>query len=223
MYIEPLDVTGKIIEEKYPEYMLEFNKLKKIIIPFVCWTIIIVLFKFISNQWQFDSFNIKSFINTILSNQHYTPYYYIYWILGIYITMPILTPLAKKENKSILAYSIIIMFIFNCFIPVVLSMAKVYNPQLLFGFSTIYILAGYYFNKYTVKEFWKKIIYISAILCTIYKLIYVYVNMSNGILVRDFLLSYTNFYIVIWSFAVFILQKIFLQKKTLNVVKKYQK
>ena len=29
MYIEPLDVTAKIIEEKYPEYMIEFNKLKK--------------------------------------------------------------------------------------------------------------------------------------------------------------------------------------------------
>ena len=29
MYVEPLDITGKIIEEKYPEYMKEFNKLKK--------------------------------------------------------------------------------------------------------------------------------------------------------------------------------------------------
>lgn len=27
MYIEPLDVTGKIIEERYPEYLPEFNKL----------------------------------------------------------------------------------------------------------------------------------------------------------------------------------------------------
>ena len=29
MYIEPLDITGNIIEEKYPEYKLEFDKLKK--------------------------------------------------------------------------------------------------------------------------------------------------------------------------------------------------
>ena len=29
LYVEPLDVTGKIIEEKYPEYLKEFNKLKK--------------------------------------------------------------------------------------------------------------------------------------------------------------------------------------------------
>ncbi len=29
MYIEPLDEAGKIIEEKYPKYMEEFNKLKK--------------------------------------------------------------------------------------------------------------------------------------------------------------------------------------------------
>ena len=29
MYIEPLDETRKIIEEKYPEYLLEFDKLKK--------------------------------------------------------------------------------------------------------------------------------------------------------------------------------------------------
>ena len=29
MYIEPLDEAGKIIEEKYPRYMEEFNKLKK--------------------------------------------------------------------------------------------------------------------------------------------------------------------------------------------------
>ena len=28
MYIEPLDMTGQIIEEKYPEYSLEFDKLK---------------------------------------------------------------------------------------------------------------------------------------------------------------------------------------------------
>ena len=28
MYIEPLDITGKIIEEKYPKYLEEFNKLK---------------------------------------------------------------------------------------------------------------------------------------------------------------------------------------------------
>lgn len=29
MYIEPLDVAGKIIKEKYPEYLEEFNKLHK--------------------------------------------------------------------------------------------------------------------------------------------------------------------------------------------------
>ncbi len=29
LHIEPLDITGKIIEEKYPEYSNEFNKLKK--------------------------------------------------------------------------------------------------------------------------------------------------------------------------------------------------
>ena len=29
MYIEPLDKTGKIIEEKYPEYIEEFKKLQK--------------------------------------------------------------------------------------------------------------------------------------------------------------------------------------------------
>lgn len=29
LYIEPLDITGKIIEEKYPEYLKEFNLLKK--------------------------------------------------------------------------------------------------------------------------------------------------------------------------------------------------
>lgn len=28
MYIEPLDITGQILQEKYPEYMLEFDKLK---------------------------------------------------------------------------------------------------------------------------------------------------------------------------------------------------
>ena len=29
LHVEPLDITGKIIEEKYPEYLDEFNKLKK--------------------------------------------------------------------------------------------------------------------------------------------------------------------------------------------------
>lgn len=29
MYVEPLDITGNIIQEKYPEYLDEFNKLKK--------------------------------------------------------------------------------------------------------------------------------------------------------------------------------------------------
>jgi hypothetical protein len=29
MYIEPLDITGNIIKEKYPDYLEEFNKLKK--------------------------------------------------------------------------------------------------------------------------------------------------------------------------------------------------
>ena len=28
LYVEPLDITGKIIEEKYPEYKAEFDKLK---------------------------------------------------------------------------------------------------------------------------------------------------------------------------------------------------
>ena len=29
MYVEPLDITGKILEERYPEYVDEFKKLKK--------------------------------------------------------------------------------------------------------------------------------------------------------------------------------------------------
>lgn len=28
MYIEPLDITGQILQERYPEYMIEFDKLK---------------------------------------------------------------------------------------------------------------------------------------------------------------------------------------------------
>lgn len=207
-----LMITGTNLlgyREKYDTKKFLKKRVIKIVIPLIMWTGVIVSAKFIFFGWKIEDFTMLTFVNTILTNEHYTPYYYIYWILSTYLTIPIISGLAKIENKNTLIYTIIAMFIFDSILPVICDLAHICNPGIKINFIPymIYIFIGYYISKYDISKKTRMIVYVLGILSCIFKYFYVYINMSNGKIVRDFLLSYTNFYIVLWSSAVFILLK----------------
>ena len=102
--------------EKYDTKTFFKKRATKILIPFLFWAIFMFLWKSATKQLSDFNYNDdKYLINAFFSNQEESTYYFLFEILGVYLTMPILSLLTKKEERKTLWFIVIAFFIFNGF------------------------------------------------------------------------------------------------------------
>ena len=108
---EEKDITIKDIFKKY---------ILKIFIVYIFWnlcygTLDIIILK---NQTLITDIFIDILINTILGKGLFQLSFLV-TIIGFYLCIPVLRLIAKKENKKILEYLILILFIFTSINPII--------------------------------------------------------------------------------------------------------
>ena len=91
------------------------------------------------------------FISTILGNGIFHLKFLV-TIIGFYLCVPFVRCIAKKENKNLLQYLIILLFIFTC-TPSILTVFNINlkYPTLFTGF-TLYFILGYYLNTFEINK-----------------------------------------------------------------------
>ena len=179
----------------------------KIIIPMISWFLIIALFRvFVFGNLNIPTETPQAFFNFIMSNGILDYYWYLFLIIGIYITIPILSPLAEKNNKQLLKYTILTLFIVNAVIPNTLSIAGFKINQDLFvklGTYMIFPLIGFYLSRYNIEKKWRIVLYGLGAASVIYQIIITvvlsYIS-NNSVLVA---LGYTQFATILYSSAIF--------------------
>lgn len=150
----------------------------------VIWAIIYaVRYKVIAVLQAGQTVDVKNFLRSVL-NGHYHMWY-LYMTIGLYLMVPFFKKIARKENKNLVLFFIVLSFFVQSLIPTVSSVCAHYgisSPWFawidkfelgFFGGYITYFLAGWYIVQVGISKKWAKcLLYIAGalslafILCT---------------------------------------------------------
>ena len=78
--------------EKYNTKEFFLKRVKKVVIPFLFWAVVMFVWKISTNQMNINGFKeVSDWINAFFSSKEETTYYFMFVILGLYLTMPLLS------------------------------------------------------------------------------------------------------------------------------------
>lgn len=197
-------------KEKYDTKTFFKKRFCKVLIPFIFWAFIMCIWKNHIGEIQLDKANVKDIISGFFQNKEEFTYYFLFIILGIYLTLPVLSNLSDKKYRKSLWYAVGIYFVFNAFIPNILSLFGIYyNADLgltITGYM-IYVILGYLLSTQDIPKKYRFIIYVLAISAILYRYFMTLIcsNKTGAIDQRTW--GYTQFHVYILASAVFIFVK----------------
>lgn len=216
--------------EKYDTKTFFKKRLLKVAIPFIFWAIIMFVWKIHIGWINIQSINIPiKFINAFFANKEEATYYFMFIILGLYLTMPLLSLLAKKEYTKQLWFVVLLYFIFNAFLPNILGLFKIQlntNLTVQLGGYVIFIILGYLLSTQNITKKYRILIYAGAIIGLIYRFATTfYLSKQAGSVVKT-TWGYTSWHAILLTAAVFLIiknlnfEKIITNSKVRNFITK---
>lgn len=197
--------------KKYDTKTFFKKRFTKILIPFCFWAIFMFVWKIITKQIDILTFSsVKDWINAFFTNKEESIYYFLFEILGVYLTMPLLSLFTKKEYRKTLWLIVALFFVFNGFLPNILGLFNIYWNEALgikINGYLIYVILGYLLSTEDLSKKQKNAIYIGAIIGLIYRYVTTFVfSKETGSVVRT-TWGYFAWHCILLSCAVFIFVK----------------
>ena len=152
---------------KYDTKTFFKKRFTKVLIPGLFWIIVMTLWKLHLGYIEIHSFS--GLIDIIINNKEESTYYFIWDILGIYLTIPLFSKIitSEEEDKKLLWYIVIVFFVFNSLLPYILSVMGInynYSFSLQIGSLSIFVLLGYLLANTNIEKKKRIILYIMAVL-----------------------------------------------------------
>lgn len=211
---EEKKVTIKDVIKKY---------VPRVLLLFVFWNVTYSILNIIVSKDAITFASIgEVLLNTILGEGIFH-LYFLPIIIGFYLCLPILKQITKVDNKNILKYLILVLFIFFGFNRIMEYLFDTsISYTIFFGKYMIYFILGYYLNTFNISKKNTKIIYSLGIFGLIITIIGTIISSrANGI--TDVFFKYDTFNVIIYSTAVFLFAKNYFVKfneKLLNILTK---
>lgn len=178
------------------------------IVPFIIWSIILLF-----HSWLVGKFAYKN-INEVLSAIITTRIYHgdIYWffipLISLYCFIPVLSLL--KDNRNILWYMAIFLFVTHSCLPLLfLSLGVKYNNSLSFPVAgyVLFLILGYLFSTIELSRKQRIIIYLLGLISAFIRYAGTYYYSLEQGKIDKFLFGYIQFHSVLLALAVFVLVK----------------
>jgi surface polysaccharide O-acyltransferase-like enzyme len=148
--------------ERYSTKSYFIKRVKRVFIPFLVWSFIWLLFNY-SMGW-IPPLSINNIAKLFIYNNIQDIFWFFYAIIGIYFCIPILSLLAKRENKKAIEYFIAICLIQTGIIPLIFALIQQpipwYTELPIVGGYLSYVLSGWYLVTFPMKKKYRHIIYI---------------------------------------------------------------
>lgn len=206
--------------DKYDTKTFFKKRFLKVLIPFLFWSIIMFALRiFVWEELKIEHVGVIEIINAFFSNKQESTYYFVWCILGIYLTMPLLSLLANDKYKKTLWFIVLLFFVFNSFIPNVLGLFNInYNKDfsVMMGGYTIYVILGYLLSTSDIKKKYRIIIYIGAFVGLLYRYFTTFILSKQLSAVVKTTWGYTSWHCILLTAAVFLIFKYISTKKNLN-------
>jgi surface polysaccharide O-acyltransferase-like enzyme len=139
------------------------KRTSKIFIPLVAWSLIFYAYKVYNGT--FETFNPKQFVYLFITQGISVPYWFMYMILGLYLTAPIIKIFIKNAKRRDIEYFLILWL----YASVIVKFMKFY-----FGFSLNlelyavtnyigYFVLGYYLATFEFNKLWRTAGYVAGL------------------------------------------------------------
>ncbi|MBR3414991.1 acyltransferase [Candidatus Saccharibacteria bacterium] len=212
-------VTLLDYHKKYDTKTYFKKRVLKVVIPLIFWLLLMYIWHaFIIKDLSTSNWSITKFLNDLLSCKVEPTYYFLFAIIGVYLTIPVLSHLTEKKNRKLLYYAIITFFIVNSLLPNAKLLGINISSDLRFLITgyMIYVLLGYVLSQITIPKKYRIVLYLSAILgCVFQYATTLVLSKSAGRLVQDSW-GYFQFYTILEACAVFVFFKQFSTCHLLN-------
>ena len=203
-----LMISGAMLMEyrkKYDTKTFFKKRFSKVLIPFVFWSCIMAIWKVKTGQISLEHNSIKDYINIVLNCE--AIYYFGYVILGLYLTMPLLSCLSEEKYKKTLWYTVIIFFVFNAILPLFSEYFDInYNKSLSLqvGGYVIFILLGYLLSKEEIVKKYRIIVYLLGAVSFILRYFVTFYLSTRDGHINKVLFGYSQFHSILLACAVFV-------------------
>ena len=162
-------ITGATLlgyRQKYDTKTYFKKRFLKVLIPSIAWMLIMFCWHvFIRKDLTITNWSPSGIINIFTSSQENTVYYYLFVILGLYLTIPLFAPLADKKSRKLLWYGVGAFFVFNALLPNLSKLVGInYNndlsPQI--GSYVVYIFLGYLLSTAKIPKKYRVLLYLGG-------------------------------------------------------------
>lgn len=209
------------------------RRLKKTVIPFICWSIIgMIYFTFFKSGFSIFELNSTQFFNAITNTKCVGIYWFFLELFGVYLCMPLFSAIDKKLRKEVFEYLLIVCLIFNCVLPFFndlfdMNLVLPITVQVGSGYL-LYIIIGYLLHTTKLDKTSEICIYILGIIGLLFHTFGTYnLSMQAGKIVGTYK-GYNNLPCILYSTAVFLAIKNICNKihnmsflSIINKIKKY--
>ena len=198
-------------QDKYSTKEYFKKRTKKVFIPYLIWTLIMLAYRLLTNDLSLNDISFKYIFNGI-ENGNILPYYWFFPVLiSVYLSIPLFAAVEKEKRKKVFTYLVITGFILNSFIPFV---SKVFNLGLSSSIFVIvsynyllYVMIGYLLDKNELSKKWRIIIYALGITGLLVKIFGTYfLSIKAGTIVETFI-GYINVPCLLYAVAIFVFAK----------------
>ena len=197
--------------EKYDTKTFFLKRFLKVLIPAIFWIIAMFVYRvFIVKNMTVTDWSPLNLLNLVLNNKIETIYYFIFVILGVYLTLPVLSHLAKPRYHKTLWYAVGAFFIFNALLPNLLLLIGVEansSLALLIGNYMFYAILGYLLSVTKLSKKQRIALYVAGALSVVYHYLTRYLLSANAGNIVTITSGYFQFHTIIFSAAVFVLVK----------------
>lgn len=196
--------------KRYTTKVFFKKRFTKVLIPFVFWAIFMFFWKSLTHQLIIDEFSIKNILNMFFLNTEEPTYYFMFDILGVYLTIPLLSLLTEKDDGKTLWLTIILFIIFNSFLPNILCLFGIYYNNSLsvqFGGYIVYVLLGYLLSTKDIDNKYKYLIYAIGIIGLVFRYVTTFIFSKEAGSVVTTTWGYTQWHCIFLSVSVFLFFK----------------
>lgn len=197
--------------EKYNTKTFFKKRFVKVLVPFIFWAIIMFIWGIVTKKINiYKYYGLIDWLNAFFSNKEQSIYYFMFEILGVYLTMPLLSLLTSEKYRKTLWFIVGLYFIFNGLVPNILKIFDIYWNE---AFSIringylIYVILGYLLSTESLGKKERILLYIGALIGIIYRYITTFVLSKKAGYVVKLTWGYFSWHCILLSCAVFIFIK----------------
>lgn len=132
------------------------KRFKSAVLPFITWSIISIVYAIKIGSISVSDLSISVIVDAIVNNRFRSTLWFFLPLFSLYLVIPFISFIPEEKRKVAFKYGILACFFCNSFLPLIFNIMRwQYNTNLYFaigGHYIIYILLGYYLNRYKLEK-----------------------------------------------------------------------